>query len=145
MNHSSPHAILKYLHHKGGYAHMKDFKAASFQTRDIAFLVQNGSLEKIKSGLYRLANLSELSKVGLSKRDVYQAIPDGVICLASALEFHGLTTFIPKAIYIAIPRSTKPPKLLFPPIKVFYFSDAQYRAGIDTLHAAPAINRRRTS
>jgi hypothetical protein len=136
MNHSMPQTILKYFRQKGGYAHMKDLRAASFQTRDIAHLVQTGSLEKIKSGLYRLTNLPELSKVGLSKRDVCQAIPAGVICLASALEFHSLTTFIPKAIYVAIPRSTKPPRLPYPPVKVFYFSDAQYLAGIDTLQTA---------
>lgn len=130
------HSILTYLHKTGGYAHMKELRAASFQTRDIANLVEDGTLEKIKPGLYRLADLPDDPKVGRGETDVCRAIPEGVICLVSALEYHRLSTFVPKAVHIAVPRSLKPSRIAYPPVKVFYFSEAQYKAGIETLKTA---------
>jgi len=126
------HGILTYLHKTGGYAHMKELRAASFQTRDIAHLVKDGALEKIKPGLYRLADLPDDPRVGRGETDVCQAIPEGVICLLSALEYHHLSTFVPKTVHVAIPRTSKPPRITYPPIKVFYFSEAQYKTGIET-------------
>jgi len=35
---------------------MKDLKVASFQTRDIGRLPREGSIVKVKPGLYRLVN-----------------------------------------------------------------------------------------
>jgi hypothetical protein len=58
-------------------------------------------------------------------------IPYAVACLATALAFHGLTTFIPKSIQVAVPRERKPPKLSYPPLEVFYFSPAQYEYGLE--------------
>ena len=125
---------------------MKDLKAASFQTRDIRRLLRAGSISKVKAGLYRLANVGSIRitpptpKVqGTGKIisegiiDVSRAIPKGVICLVSALDFHGLTTFNPSEIYIAIPNDRKIPKIDYPPIKVFYFRDRFYKPGIETI------------
>jgi predicted transcriptional regulator of viral defense system len=63
--------------------------------------------------------------------EVSLAIPKAVICLSSALAFHDLTTFVPTAITYAIPRSDKPIKLFHPPTEAFYFSAAQYKAGVE--------------
>jgi len=37
---------------------MREFRAASFQTRDIARLLREGRIEKIKRGLYRLPEIA---------------------------------------------------------------------------------------
>ena len=58
-------------------------------------------------------------------------IPHGVICLISALAFHGFATQIPHQVDIAVPRSTKPPRLQFPPIRVFRFSKPMQDAGVE--------------
>ena len=49
--------ILKYIRRKGGFARMNELRAQSFQTRDIAKLVQEGKIEKVKSGLHRLPTI----------------------------------------------------------------------------------------
>jgi predicted transcriptional regulator of viral defense system len=67
--------------------------------------------------------------------DVCRAIPEGVICLASALELYGLTTFNPSEIYVAIPNASKKPKIAYPPVKIFYFRDRFYGAGIEKVKA----------
>jgi predicted transcriptional regulator of viral defense system len=122
-------AILKYFHENKGYALMKQMRAHRFQTRDIQKLVHEGRIVKVKPGVYRLADLQPTESTGLV--EVCLAMPKAVICLSSALAFHELTTFVPTAITYAIPRSDKPIKLAYPPADAYFFSDAQYKAGIE--------------
>lgn len=122
--------LTDYLKSSGGYARMKDLRAAGFQTREISDQVAAGLLERVKPGLYRLAGLVDSAEYpGLV--DVCRAIPDGVICLLSALDYHGLTTFNPSEVYVAIPHGAKPPRMHYPPIKSFYFRERFYLPGIE--------------
>ena len=142
--------IITFFKGRGGYARMKELKAASFQTRDISRMVRENLIVKVKPGLYRLPNVGRIVLPALKVKgsgstisqgiiDVCRAIPEGVICLASALEFYGLTTFNPSEIYVAIPNSGKMPKIDYPPVKVFYFRDRFYKLGIDTISAGSTI------
>lgn len=122
--------ITNYLSSAGGYARMKELRAAGFQTRDVAELLAKGHIERVKPGLYRLVGHGEASEyVGLT--EVCRALPDGVICLLSALDYHGLTTFNPSEVYIAIPHESKPPRLFYPPIKPFFFRERFYTPAIE--------------
>ncbi|MDO3379350.1 type IV toxin-antitoxin system AbiEi family antitoxin domain-containing protein [Geoalkalibacter halelectricus] len=122
--------LIDYLKSTGGYARMKDLRAAGFQTREISDQVAAGLIERVKPGLYRLADLVDSAEhAGLV--DVCHAIPDGVICLISALDYHGLTTFNPSEVYVAIPHGDKPPRMHYPPIKPFYFRERFYLPGIE--------------
>lgn len=136
--------IVTYFKKHGGYAPMKELKAASFQTRDIARLLKEGVIIKVKPGLYRLANVGDLvvslprikgsgSTISQEIIDVCKALPDGVICLASALALYDLTTFNPSEIYVAIPNAAKVPKIDFPPLRVFYFRERFYKPGIERI------------
>jgi predicted transcriptional regulator of viral defense system len=122
-------AIIKYLRDHRGYARMKDLKASGFQTRDIRKLVEHGQLVKLKAGLYRLDDVQPGEATGLV--EICLAMPKAVICLTSALSFHGLTTFVPTAISFAIPVSDKPIELSHLPTEPYFFSINQYKAGIE--------------
>lgn len=122
-------AIVKYLRELRGYARMKDMKASGFQTRDIRKLVEKGLIVKVRPGLYRLSSIQPGEEDGMV--EICLAMPKAVICLTSALSFHELTTFVPTAVSFAIPASDKPGKLYRPPNEVFYFSEHQYKAGIE--------------
>lgn len=126
-------AIVKYLKANSGYARMKDLKNAGFITRDIARLSQNGTLEKIKSGLYRLASYNMSSEANLEMVDICRAYPKAVICLASSLSFYHLTTYNPEEIFIALPHNSRAPQMNHPPMRVFYFHDRFYGWGITTI------------
>ncbi len=108
---------------------MKEMKASGIHTREIQKVVDIGSIVKVKPGLYRLTEL----QIGESNGhvEVCLAIPKAIICLSSALAYHELTTFVPTAITYAIPRSDKPIRISHPPTESFYFSEAQYKAGIE--------------
>ncbi len=120
---------------------MKELRAASFQTRDIAELVRTGKIEKVKPGLYRLPDIAPHPHLNPSFVEVTHAAPKGIITLASALAHYELTTFVSSEIYVAIPMADKPPKLDYPPVRFFYFSERFYKAGIQEIKTASTIVR----
>jgi predicted transcriptional regulator of viral defense system len=59
-------------------------------------------------------------------------IPNGVVCLISALAFHDLTTQIPHAVDVAIARGAEKPRIDYPPVNVYWFSGDAFTSGIET-------------
>lgn len=85
--------------------------------RDLYCLRDLGQLTVLDRGLYRLTDLPDPSLpdfVPVAKR-----IPDGVICLISALAFHEITTQIPHFVYVAVPHNAYKPVMEYPPIRFF--------------------------
>ncbi|MEW6245827.1 MAG: type IV toxin-antitoxin system AbiEi family antitoxin domain-containing protein [Nitrospirota bacterium] len=92
-------------------------------------LRDSGRLVTVTRGVYRLADLPEPSQPDLLV--VASRIPQAVICLISALSFHGITTQIPHEVHIALPRRTRYPRLDHPPTRVFLMTEAAYSEGIE--------------
>ena len=112
-----------------GYARTKDLIERGIHQRDIKMALVDGRLIKIKNGLFRYVEAPLISNQGFI--DVSLSVPDGVICLLSALTYYELTTFNPTFISIAIPRGTWEPRIDYPPVEFFHFSKKQFNAGID--------------
>jgi hypothetical protein len=64
--------------------------------------------------------------------DVCAAVPDGVICLVSALAYHGLTTTMPKEVWVAIPRNAYAPVMGLP-CRFIRMGEGIHQAGAETL------------
>ena len=96
--------------------------------RTLYHLRDKGFLEPISYGLYKLKQhkMSHPDFVILALR-----VPNGVICLISALAFHNLTTQIPHKVWIAIKRGAYRPKINYPPVSVHQFSNKNFISGID--------------
>jgi predicted transcriptional regulator of viral defense system len=129
--------IIGIMTMNNGYARLADFKKESIHSRTIAKSLLDGTISKIKPGLYKLVNYSwnELS----SFSDIALANKSGIICLSSASEYYGLTTYIPPMVSIALPHNSINFKLDYPPVKVYYFSDIQYKTGIDEIRTESGI------
>ncbi|MCX6162882.1 MAG: hypothetical protein NTV87_16300 [Ignavibacteriae bacterium] len=125
--------ITKYIKQQGGYATMKGLKEAKYQTRDIRKYVNQNMIEKVKPGLYRLPDTGFYKNVNLSFVDACNAIPTGVICLGSAINYYNLSTYNPREIHIAVLNSEKPVKIIYPPVKFYYFRKNQYETGIEII------------
>jgi len=106
-------------------------KSSEIHYREIKKLLDNGQLIKIKNGVYRYIDSPGVSNQGFM--DIAVSVPGGVICLLSALSYYELTTFNPSYISVAILRNTWKPRIEYPPVEFFYFSEGQYRAGIDEI------------
>ena len=76
------------------------------------------------------ADLPPLSRPDLMT--VALRLPQAVICLMSALDFHELTTQIPHAVDVAVENQAEGPRLEYPPIRVFWFSGAAWTEGVAT-------------
>lgn len=77
----------------------------------LAYLVKKGTLERIYPGAYRFAQYEpEVEFQWENLALVAASIPDGVICLISALCYYDLTDQIMREVWIAIPHESYPPK-----------------------------------
>ena len=99
---------------------------------DLKKLENAGKIERIRRGLYRYNKVSNAEHDELTL--VSMMIPDGVICLLSALAYHQLTNFVPWEHQVAILRSRKRmTSIPYPPIKFVYFAEKQLNLGIQTI------------
>ena len=89
----------------------------------------NGVVEKISRGIYRLVDLPPISQPDLVT--VVLRFPKAVICLISALSWHGITTQIPHEVSVAVPRGARMPSLDYPPVHAYKFSAEAFKAGIE--------------
>lgn len=93
-------------------------------------MARTGELEKVGPGRYRLAAKPRTSE----HHDLIiatSAVPDSVVCLASALRFHGIGTQLPHQVWLAVPRGTRVPRLKVPPLRVVNISPALFDLGVE--------------
>jgi predicted transcriptional regulator of viral defense system len=122
---------------RSGMLRLADALRAGINRGTIARMLEKGILERLSRGLYRLTDSEPLPSPDLAV--VAAKVPQGVICLISALSFHELTTQIPHEIYVAIPRASEPPRIEHPPIRSFRFSGKAFSEGIETHRLGPII------
>ena len=92
-------------------------------------LIEGGLLERVSRGLYRLPSHPGSEHEGLAT--VAAKVPQAVFCLLTALQFHELTTQLPRQVWIAMPRGSHVPRVDYPPIKMVQMTGAVYTAGIE--------------
>jgi len=117
------------IHSPTGFVRLRKARSKG-QSHTVQRLAQAGKLVKIRPGLYRLARLEGHLHQDLI--DVCAAVPNGVICLVSALANHGLTTTLPKEVWVAIPRNAYAPVMGLP-CRFIRMGDGIHQAGIETL------------
>lgn len=103
---------------------------AGIHPRTLYALRDRGEIQQVARGLFRLTELPPMGEPDLLT--VAKKVPHAVFCLLTALAFHRLTTQVPHAVEIALPRTARVPRLDHPPIKVFRFSAESLAAGVET-------------
>ncbi|MFH2009260.1 MAG: type IV toxin-antitoxin system AbiEi family antitoxin domain-containing protein [bacterium] len=113
-----------------GPVRARDLDQAGIPRAYLKRLCEKGVLERVDRGLYRLAEatVTELSTFA----EVAKRLPHAVVCLLSALQFHGLTTESPHAVWILIDRHARTPKLSNPKLEVIRASGAARHHGVET-------------
>ena len=112
---------------------------AGIHPRTLYDMRDQGVVERLSRGLYRLASLPALSNPDLVT--VALKVPTGVICLISALAYHEITTQVPHEVHLALPRGAEPPRLRHPPLRVFWFTGRSFTEGIQN-HKVDGISLR---
>lgn len=102
---------------------------ADIHPRTLYAMRDAGLIVPIGRGLYRLADAPPFSNPDLVV--MAQQVPRAVVCLVSALAFHGLTTQIPHHIDIAVAPGSRTPAIDHPPIRVFRFGGRSLTTGVE--------------
>ena len=114
---------------KRGVITSKEATRLGIHSQVLTRLVHQGILERIARGQYFLSDhpISEYHALTIIAR----AVPSGVLCLLSALSFHGLGTQLPAEVWLAVEHRAPQPRLYFPPLRVVRFSGEAFTAGIE--------------
>ena len=105
MTKKSPTEIANKVLNKLGIARSRDLEHAKVSRTQLRRLAKEGLIERVGRGLYAIPGSARTERQHLA--EVARRVPGGVICLLSALRFHGLTTQNPFEVWMAIDRSEK--------------------------------------
>lgn len=118
-------ALLK----RRGLMRLAEFGAAGITASTVSRMERSGEIVRLARGLYQLPDAALDPQQALA--EATRLVPKGVICLASALAFHGLTDHMPPKVWIAIGRKDWRPRVSYPPIRVARFSDELLRRSVE--------------
>lgn len=121
---------LQLIKQSGGLIRTAEALRAGVHPRDLYALHESGDLERLSRGLFRVSSMKPLPYPDLST--VALRVPRCVVCLVSALAFHGMTTQVPHRVSISLPKGSTSPVMEFPPLTTHRFSPAIFEAGIET-------------
>src|SRR5438093_498526 len=105
------HEVELFRRHGGGLR-MSEALRLGINRKTLYAMRDAGVVEPVSRGLYRLAALEPLAHPDLIT--VAKRVPQGVLCLISALSFHELTTQVPHTIDVALERGKSKPRLDYP-------------------------------
>ena len=91
-------------------------------------LVQTGALVRLGRGLYALADADPSEHTSLAA--VARKVPHGVVCLLSALRFHGMTTENPFQVWLAIDRKARLPASSGTQLRIVRFAPHLLQQGV---------------
>ena len=114
---------------RGGLLRTSEALKLGIHPRTLYGMLDANRIVQLGRGLYRLADAPETEHLDLIT--VAAKVPDGVICLISALAFHEITTEIPHEVYLAVRHGKEQPRLDYPPLRVFRFSEETICAGVE--------------
>ncbi|MCC6575012.1 MAG: type IV toxin-antitoxin system AbiEi family antitoxin domain-containing protein [Planctomycetes bacterium] len=106
-----------------------DVEKLGIHRKALSTLVRDGTVERIGRGLYRAneAGATEHHNFAAAAK----AVPKGVICLLSALTFHGLTTQLPHEVWIAVQSHSWIPAAKWPKMRVVQMSHGAMKLDIE--------------
>lgn len=114
----------------GGVARIQTLQEAGMTYYGLNALLEKGLVSRVKQGVYRL----ESGEVSADEMvEVARLAPNGVFCLYSACTYYELTTFVSGFHHLAIPKKSRVTLPSYPPIQLYYWSDAPYNLGIETV------------
>ena len=129
LNTANIQRVKDLLHPQAGIFRTGEALKAGIHPRTLYMMLEQKVIEKLGRGIYRFSDMPSLGNPDLAT--IAMKVSKGVICLISALSYHELTTEIPHEIYVALPRGAEPPRLDYPPVRVFWFSGPAFTEGIE--------------
>lgn len=114
---------------QAGVLRPRDLDAHGIPRIYLSRLCKLGLLQRVGRGLYVLpdADVSEHHTLA----EACKRVPHGVVCLLSALRYHGLTTQSPFEVWLAIGSKAWRPRVDYPRFRFVRFSAHALEAGVE--------------
>ncbi len=112
-----------------GLVRARELKKIGVSATAISRAVDDGDILRVGRGLYQHPEAdidADMAMAEVSKR-----APNAVICLMSALAYHGLTDQMPRKVWIAIGAKDWEPKIAYPRIRAVRFREPYLTQGIE--------------
>jgi len=114
----------------GAFFRPRDVLPLGMSFRQLQRLVDDGSVEKVGAGVYRLSEAAPDAFETIAM--VASAAPDAIVCLLSALRVHEIGTQSPHQVWLAIDRKARIPRRLPAKVRIVRFSGQMLTYGIVT-------------
>ncbi len=112
----------------GAFFRPSQLDAAGLSRDQLPSLLRSGEVERLGRGLYRLTNAEPTEHYSLAM--ACARVPNGVVCLLSALRVHGIGTAAPAEVWLAIPHKARTPRLPQLRLRVVRFSGPAWTFGV---------------
>jgi predicted transcriptional regulator of viral defense system len=113
-----------------GMARLSELLNAGITAATISRMKQKGSVVRLARGLYQLPDAPLDTHHTLAEAG--KLVPEGVICLQSALAFHDLIDRIPPVTWMAIGPKDWRPRIASPPIQIMRFNRERFKSGVES-------------
>ena len=125
-----------------GIFRLAEARALGLHPEQVMRLTRQGELTRLGRGLYAPASAAPTEHHTLA--EVAKRVPKGIVCLLTALRFHGLGTQHPREVWLTVDRRAGVPRLDVAPVRVVRVSGVALTAGIDE-HDVEGVTVRVTS
>jgi predicted transcriptional regulator of viral defense system len=112
-----------------GFLRTGEIMALGISRVDLGILSRQGTVLRIARGLYSLADFEPSEHHRLA--EVAKQVPNGIVCLLSALDFHGLTTQVPHEVWMMIDGKARRPRIPGSSVRFFRSSGKALKGGIE--------------
>jgi predicted transcriptional regulator of viral defense system len=112
-----------------GMARLGELTAAGATAATVSRLERDGLIVRLARGLYQLADAPLDANHSLA--EAAKIVPRGVVCLTSALAFHGLTDQIPAKVWMAIGEKDWRPRATYPPMRFARYDAARLKDDVE--------------
>ena len=120
------HALLE----EHGIMRLAELRSAGVTAATVSRMARAGEVIRLARGLYQLPDAPFDTSHSLA--EAAKRLPKGVVCLVSALAFHGLTDQLPKKVWMAIGQKDWAPKSDGMPIRVIRFTESLLAQSVET-------------
>ncbi|RWO62346.1 transcriptional regulator (plasmid) [Mesorhizobium sp. AR02] len=113
-----------------GISRLAELREAGVTAATMSRMERDGEVLRLARGLYQLSDAP--LDVHHSLAEAAKRVPKGVVCLVSALAFHGLTDQLPRQVWLAVGQKDWPPKPDGTPIRIVRFTERLLNDSVET-------------
>ncbi len=113
-----------------GIMRLSELRSAGVTAATVSRMERSGEILRLARGLYQLPDAP--LDTGHHLAEAAKRFPKGIICLVSALAYHGLTDQLPKKVWLAIGKKDWAPKSNGTSIRIVRFTESLLAESVET-------------